>query len=106
MSNWYTSFITANEELLKKYFDKEENKEFIDFENCIKNDNNMVEITIHGPSVFLDEIGKMVEENPNEYILWNYHISDVMQYDGEYWVERKNGEIKEWVDRSKVEEIE
>ena len=101
MSNWLANYVTGNEELLRKYFDKEEYKDNAKF--VVKEDKS-IELQLTGPSFFLDEIEKMIEENPEEDILWNYHYTDLYAYDGEHYFERKEGINKEWVDTTTITE--
>ena len=92
--------ITAKRGLLERYFANE-----VEFAKIEAAPEEEVEINICSAAYIVDKAEKMIEENPQEHIYLETHAVDLYAYSGDYYYEQIDGEVKEWSDTSKVENV-
>ena len=80
MNNMYIE-VYAKKAILDAYLNKRENKDYVTIE--AHKQSLFGKAVIYGPTLFIDEIDKMMEENEGEYFAVKYHY-DQNGYDGEH----------------------
>ena len=100
MTSNYSLTIKAKKELLERYFGDE-----YDFSKVEPSNEEEIEIYICAQGYILDIAERMTKENPLEHIFLETHAVDLYAYSGDHYYEQINGEIKEWTDTSKIDDV-
>ena len=107
MNNVTITVTVNNRELLDKYFSNKEDEYFVQIKEIPSPEGLLDKETpkpmgvanIHGPSLYLKEVIKMMEENPKEYIIAHYHFEDEVyeeaNYTGDHYIYSFDGKIYE-----------
>ena len=96
MTSNYSLTIKAKKELLERYFGDE-----YDFSKVEPSNEQEIEIYMCAQGYILDIAERMIKEN----IYLETHAIYLYAYSGDHYYEQINGEVKEWTDTSKIDDV-